>query len=806
MLVALLAWSAWQATGLHLETDITRFLPDNEARRQLALSGLVRSTAFSHGMVVAIALPPPPVGDAAPADADAAPEAAADAAVAFGDALADDLRATGLFRSVANGVAPALPRTFFDTYFPRRLAFLSDAPETAIPALFSPDGLAAALSALKDRFLLPSAPLVKQVADADPLMAFADRVQRIRESTGRMAPRIHRDRYFSADLRHHLLMLETHAAAFDTAAQAPAIDALRAAFDARNRAAGNAYALSFTGLNRFVLEGERRAKADIAWASTASTIAVALLFLLFFRRLRFLAMVFLPVAFGVAVALGVVAAVKGSVHGLTLGFGATLIGVCDDYPIHMLTHLRFATHREAQARRSAWKALAAQLSVGLGTTVIGFAFLGFSAYPGIREIALFCITGIAAAFAFTWIALPLAGRLIAPGDALRERGAGRPLTARIRRVLAPRRRAIVAGMVLLAVAAIALLPRMRLETDARALDAADPATLAEDAAVRALLPAAAYPRYLLVSGDTLQQALERNDALDAALARLKADDPALDWVSLHPVLPSAALQRRNLDALAAIPDAPARVRDALVAAGFRPDAFAPFLAALDDARAGRVVPLTPGDLAGTPLEPLAGAFHFAHDGRHWVLTLAGPEGDLDRLSAVLPWADDIVRIQPSALVSSLVTSSQRETLWLLIAGIALNVAVVWAWRRRVRLTVATVAPTLLSLLAVAAGMAALDVPVNFLHMVALLLVASMGLDYAVFLVGAPQDPRGNDAAIGERSILVSALTTAVTYLVLATCQTAALRSVGATVGIGILVVCVLTFLADVAARGDFDDA
>ena len=46
-----------------------------------------------------------------------------------------------------------------------------------------------------------------------------------------------------------------------------------------------------------------------------------------------------PVLTGVLVGISVVQLVFGFVHGITLGFGATLIGEAVDYPAYLLTHV-----------------------------------------------------------------------------------------------------------------------------------------------------------------------------------------------------------------------------------------------------------------------------------------------------------------------------------------------------------------------------------------------------------------------------------------------------------------------------------
>ena len=106
-----MAAALWAGRGVRLETDVTRFLPEGDERRRLALTGLVRATGFARGLVLAVSLPPA-----------ASPEAAADAALPFIDALAGDLRASGLFTDVRTGAPAGTVDDVARLYRPRRLA------------------------------------------------------------------------------------------------------------------------------------------------------------------------------------------------------------------------------------------------------------------------------------------------------------------------------------------------------------------------------------------------------------------------------------------------------------------------------------------------------------------------------------------------------------------------------------------------------------------------------------------------------------------------------------------------------------
>ena len=128
-----------------------------------------------------------------------------------------------------------------------------------------------------------------------------------------------------------------------------------------------------------------------------------------------------------------------------------------------------------------------------------------------------------------------------------------------------------------------------------------------------------------------------------------------------------------------------------------------------------------------------------------------------------------------------------------------NVVIIAVIRRRPRLAVATLAPTLLTLLVVTGGIAALGVPLNFIHLVSLLLILCTGTDLGMFLL---DDDAGAAGGVGSApTVLLSASTTAASFGILAFCQTSALASVGVTVGAGIVILCALTFAIRAVSQG-----
>jgi len=782
-LIVLFAACAVALTQLRIETSITHFLPAGDARDKVALNGLLRSSSFSRGMIV---------------DVELADDAAADAAMAFSDDLAQALRDSGPFSSVRNGVDDTFGEEFYRLYFPRRYALISSRPEDEIPEAFSHEGLVASFVELRHELALPTGMMLKQLAGDDPTGAFTDLLRRLEAQRATTAPSTDRGRFCSPDGRHLLLLVETAADAFDSRAQAEAIEALHGAFARVDRAHAGRRAMSFTGLNRFAVESETRIKADVRWASIAATVGVLVLFGLFFRRLRLAAACALPLLFGVVVAMGVTNTVFGSIHGLTLAFGSTLLGVCIDYPVHLVNHLRFGSRGEGRRREE--RRLLASLVVGMVTTLAGYLMVGFSSFPGVKQIAVFTGAGILASFAFTLAFVPpLFARLLPDRREetpawMRRAGGWQGLI----RVRLP----ILAVLAVLGVVAAAALPWLRSDSDIRHFDVADPQTRATDEAIRGRLPAASYPLILLVEGDDAEAALQRNDQLHERLAALQASGDVARFASVRWLLPSQQLQQRNLDALAGVEDVQDVAARALAETGFRPDGFAGFMQSLDAVGRGEVIPLTPQELRDSALAEAIEGFVIEFDGATYVASLVEPVRVGDDLSDTLPRDDHLVRLSGAAMAGAVLADSQRQVVRLGLIGLLLNAVVLALYRRRAGGTLTTLAPPLLAILVVLGVLGLTRTPLTVFHVVSLLLVLASGVDYAVFLSDSRRaGSDGPAVVVASVSVGFSALTTALVFGVLALCQTPVLRALGLTVCGGILLSAVFAFCINGVVRG-----
>ncbi|MGY4803745.1 MMPL family transporter, partial [Teichococcus aerofrigidensis] len=145
----------------------------------------------------------------------------------------------------------------------------------------------------------------------------------------------------------------------------------------------------------------------------------------------------------------------------------------------------------------------------------------------------------------------------------------------------------------------------------------------------------------------------------------------------------------------------------------------------------------------------------------------------------------ILFIDVKAETTGLVLAASREALFWAAAG-ALGVLALLALGLRGGGPLAALrrgAPILAALLVTLAALALLDQRLTPFHLAALLLSAGVGIDYALFLARPARDPA--EARRGLEAVLTCAVTTLLTFGLLALCATPVLRGIGLTVAIGV---------------------
>ena len=621
----------------------------------------------------------------------------------------------------------------------------------------------------------PAAPLIEPLLPSDPTLETLALAEGWQPPD---APRRLHDVWFDRAGRQALLVVETRAAGFDPTGQEAAVGAIQTAFD-RIRGAARTR-LEMTGPGAFSVEISGRTQREAGWIGTVDTIGLILLLWIAYRSWRAPLFGVLPLASAGLAGLGAVALLFEGVHGITVAFGFTLIGVVQDYPIHLFSHQR-AEVSPWQNARAIWPTLA----TGVVSTCIAYVTFLASGVEGLEQLAVFTIAGLATAALATRLLLPA---LIDPAP--RDPARSRRLAALWRRVdRVPRPRWSLLALAIVAALVLWWRPGAFWQNDLAKLTPVPPDALARDAQLRAELGAPDVRYVLALQGPDVESVLQASEGLRPALDALVQGHAIAGYDLAARYLPSAAMQRTRQARLPAPQALASALEAALSDSAFRPDAFAEFAA--DVERARRAPPLTPADLAGTPLQASVAGLLLARPGH--ATALVSLTGLRDPAAVATTAAANGARLLDLKEASESLVAAYRERVLLALAAAAVLLALtVWTALRSPRRVVRVLLPMALSTLLIVAVLRAFGVELNLFHLVALILAAGLGLDYALFF-----DHAGDDRADQLRTLhalIVCSLMTLLVFSLLALSSIPVLRAIGTTVALGVMCNFVLAIL------------
>lgn len=696
----------------------------------------------------------------------------------------EQLAAQPEVESIRSGPRPELAEAAMRLYGPRRLLFLSDRPETTLPARLSDAGLRSAARTLREALAGPEGPLIAAEAGGDPLLALRDQLRRLGEAAG-ASLRVVDGGFVAGDPEQAIVFLTTRHSAFASSWQAPLLAHLDASFAALNQRHGGVLQLSRSGAHVFAIASETRARADAAWLSSISLVALAALFLWVFRSLRVLALTFLPLLFGMLAATSATLLLSGGLHALTLAFGSALIGICTDYPLHLVSHWILGDERDP--RRTS-RLLRTPIALAAGTSAAGFLAIGASELPGLREIGVFAAIGVASAAAVTMIVVPD----LLPRDPV-PTPVQRSMIAWLRRWIADGRIARWGGAVVVAGTigmCLAGLPRIRWNDDLFALNAPlDSEQLREARDLQTAVGGVDLGRVAVAFGSDDESALRIGESLHERLEHARDSDAVGEIRSVHPFLWSRHLQERNWQALAAAPDLAARLPVAFASEGFRANAFTAFV---EELGGPAPTPLAFDALLASPLRDAVAPFRLAlDDDRVALFTFLRDVRRPQEIEAAVGEVQGALYFDQQRFATRINERARTRSMQLVALGSVAVMAMLTLRYRRIVPTLIAAAPPGIAAATTIALLALAGTPITILHLLGLLLVLSLGIDYGIFLVEARADVAEEDATL--LSVTLDCASTIASFGLLAASSFPALRALGIATGIGITLSLLLAF-------------
>jgi predicted exporter len=737
--VIVAALAGYVLAHVRVSADFSAFLPAGADARQRAVVTQLREGSAGRLLLVAL-------GGADPAQLAAASRA-----------LVQGLSSRPQFRYAVDGDAARAQREF-EFVLAHRYA-LSPAIDAS---RFGVEGLRAALAQRLEGLYGSAAPLEKRTLAQDPTgetLAILGALQPAR------APRNVDGVWFDAAGQRALLIAETSAPASDLDGQADALATLRALH--ADVAPGTT--IEWTSPGALAVATRELIAHEARVLSIVSAVLIVAVLAFTYRAPRPVLLCAVPAGAGLLAAVAAVYAIMGQLNGITLAFGATLLGEAVDYPSFLFTQAA-----PGESPRAARARVGPLLRLAVLTTACGALALLLSGFTGLIELGLLTVVGILVAGAVTWwvvsdwvpAALPPVRRAV---------GLRVPLSAAAR-----------TGVVVALLAAVELADRGRplFDDDLAHLNPLPAQAATRDRDLREALGAPDVRALVIVRGESDEAVLERAETLRPVLAAAVAARELDGFDLVSDYLPSAREQARRRAALPSAATLQANLDAAREGTPFRPDAFAPFVRDVAAARAAP--PLTARDLAGTALGArLTSLMGRDVDGPYAVVPLRGVR-DERALAARVGMQNDprVAWFDLRADSAAMLGAYRRQTLLSTALGVTVIGVVLAVGLRDPLRALAVLAPILAAALLTAGLLVLAGVALTLFHLVALLLVVGIGVNYALFAERTRHDPR--EALRTARTLLVVSVTTLCAFATLASSSIPVLRALGLTVCVGVI--------------------
>ena len=669
------------------------------------------------------------------------------------------------FAAVQNGEAGSLDA---DRDFLFRHRYLLSPAVT--PERFTVDGLRTAISDSIDRLASPAGMMLKPMLARDPS---GELFELLRQLNPGAQPNTRAGVWASPDGERALLLLQTRAQGADTDGQEAAIAAVREEFAALAAAAGIADArLQLSGPGLFAVKSRATIKSEVTRLSAIGTLAIIAVLFFVYRSLRLLTLGLLPVLSGALAGVVAVSLAYGTVFGITVGFGSALIGEAVDYSIYYFV-------QSGRSGIAAWKTrFWPTIRLGVLTSVCGFGALLFSGFPGLAQLGLYALTGIATAAIVTRFVLPrVADGGAAPRDLSRLGTALQTAMAVLRRLRWP-----TLALALAATTYLALHHDRLWSPNLSVLSSVSRADAELDTALRADLGTSDSRFMVVVRGADREAALQAAERAGQALDRLLANGAIDGYDSPAHFLPSAATQAERRASLPAADELRPRLQVALADSPLAASKLEGFIT--DIAAARQAPDIDRASLDGSGLGLAVDALLLQRpNGWSAVLPLRLPAGDPAIANTAVRQAlagSGALVIDLKGEFNQLYNDYLHEAVLLALAGLAAIVALLAVTLRSPRRLAAVLLPLVLAVLLVIAALHLGGERLHLLHLVGMLLIVAVGSNYALFFDRAAGQLEPDTLA----SMAVANLTTAIGFGTLGLSQVPVLHAIGVTVGPG----------------------
>jgi 1-acyl-sn-glycerol-3-phosphate acyltransferase len=390
IVIILFVVSVYFADKIKLEEDITSFMPGTPETERTNF--VLRNISINDKIIVRLSVN------------DSSMPGAQDYLISCADTLVDSLKVNpgeDFIKDIFYKIDDSKISETYDFVLQNLPIFLKEEDYQRLDSLLNPKAIRSTLEQNKKDLVSPIGFIYKKYLIADPLHISNRVFTGMRINAVDSLYSVYNGYIFSKDNKKLLIFITSSHSVGETGKNELLANAL--AYNIKKiieRSDGKVAVTSF-GAAIVGVSNASQIKRDSYISTTISIVLIVFLLGAFFKSIRSLLLILVPVAFGVAFSLALLFFIKGTISAIAIGAGSAILGIAINYTLHFLVHYKHCGSVELTI-----KDLVSPLLVGSVTTIGAFLSLLFVSAGALRDFGLFAALALSGTILFVLVFLP----------------------------------------------------------------------------------------------------------------------------------------------------------------------------------------------------------------------------------------------------------------------------------------------------------------------------------------------------------------------------------------------------------------
>lgn len=606
---------------------------------------------------------------------------------------------------------------------------------------------------------------------------------------------LHDSIIFTKDKKHLLIFIEPLLSSSQTAENKALIEFLNHQVKQFKSEFKNLN-IEYYGGTAVAVANADRIKMDIVITVSAALAFLLLFFYLFFRKVKLLFLLFLPVVLGGGFSLALLSVFEGEISAIALGVGAVLLGISVDFSLHMFTHFR-----SQPSIKGTLKDISEPVMMSSLTTASAFLCLFVVHSEALQQLGMFAAFSVVSAAFFVLTILPFFLRqkksdtnIFSKSESSNGK-TGKSIPDRISAFPFHQKKPLIYTILGLTIIFIFTSRNITFNSDIASLNYL-PAHLAKaEKNLNAISSETLSAVYLVTTGRDFNSAIEKTERM---LDKLTTQNPDYSISTAADLMLSETQQKQKIEQWNRFWDRAGRdkLKTKLIEIGahhhFKARAFGKFYQLLGKS----FVPISEAEFA--PVKTLFLKNYLNESGRHKsvISIVKADQSKKDKIFRQFKDDPDVVIFDRQFYTNQFFEILNEDFNTLVVLSMAIVLAILLIFYGRVELTLVTFIPIVLSWIWTLGLMGLFGIQFNIFNIIISTFIFGLGIDYSIFIMRGllNQYKYGNGSlAPYKLSILLSSITTIVGIGVLIFAQHPALQSIALVSIFGILSVVLISY-------------